>query len=426
MSLKKDLLKNREEAKIEDTNVQQISHFLSKTKITLVGGGGIAATELPKLARELRRHGAEIYFCVTENCLKFIGIESLRWASGHEVTLNPSGLSEHICQSDAVVISPATADLISKAAQGICSDGPSTLIQSALGFKKTLIFCSTMHESLAYSPCIQENKEKLKKIDGVFFTLPRQEENKEKLQRPEILAMNISHFINKRKFFLNNEKHVIVTLGGTHVLIDPIRCITNLSTGSLGIETAKTFYALGVKLTLICGNISKELPLYDQAKYQILPNYEDIYKYLKEIAIDEYDGILHLIAGSDFAPRNFSSSKIPSKKNSLHLELTSLPKIIDLPNLSKIPYKAAAKLVSGELNEQLHLAKSLLTEKKLAAILYSNAQSAWSKSTEHSGIFLTNYSDEWTETPVSGKKAMAQQLYLSFLNFSMTKKATVL
>ncbi|MBX9838721.1 MAG: hypothetical protein K2X69_10480, partial [Silvanigrellaceae bacterium] len=132
---------------IKDTQVIKTSQFLLNTKITIIGGGGIAATELPKLARELRRQGAEAQFCITENCLKFIGIESLRWASNNEVIINPSGLAEHICTSDALVISPATADLISKTSNGICSDGATTLIQSALGMNKTIIYCPTMHES---------------------------------------------------------------------------------------------------------------------------------------------------------------------------------------------------------------------------------------------------------------------------------------
>lgn len=99
---------------MHDTSVQVNTDFLENQKISLVCGGGIASIEAPKLARELRRHGASVQFYITEACLKFVGLESLRWASQNEVILNPSGLVEHICTSDAVVVAPATADLISK------------------------------------------------------------------------------------------------------------------------------------------------------------------------------------------------------------------------------------------------------------------------------------------------------------------------
>jgi phosphopantothenoylcysteine decarboxylase / phosphopantothenate---cysteine ligase len=407
---------------LKDTQVQNISQFLASTKITIIGGGGIAATELPKLSRELRRHGAEIHFCVTENCLKFIGMESLRWASGNEVVINPSGLAEHICTSDALVISPATADIISKSSNGICSDGATTLIQSALGMGKTIIFCPTMHESLSFSPIIEENKEKLKRMEGVFFTRPRNEEGKEKLPLPEILSINIAHIINKRKLYSSKGKRTLVTLGGTRTMLDPVRCITNLSTGSLGIEVAKTFYAMGIDLTLLCANTNKTVPIYDNEEIISLPNYQDMYDYLKDINENKFDGIIHLVAGSDFAPRSISHSKISSKQESLRIDLVKTKKIIDLEHLAKIPFKAAAKLTSGSQEEGIGVAKEMLNKKNLNSLLYSNSSSAWDKNPEHSGIFLKNTNGQINEICVNGKKEMAVQFYLSFKDYIDKKK----
>ncbi len=402
---------------LNDIHVQNISQYLAGTKITIIGGGGIAATELPKLSRELRRHGAEIHFCITENCLKFIGLESLRWASGNEVVVNPSGLAEHICTSDALVISPATADIISKSSNGICSDGATTLIQSGLGMKKTIIYCPTMHESLAFSPIIEENKEKLKKMEGVFFTLPRNEEGKEKLPLPEILSINIAHIINKRKSFSNNGKRVLVTIGGTRTMIDPVRCITNLSTGSLGIEVAKTFYAMGIDLTVLCANTTKAVPEYDMEDVILLPNYHEMYTYLKNINENKFDGVIHLVAGSDFAPKSISHSKISSKQETLRIDFVKTKKIIDLENLAKIQFKAAAKLTSGNQEEGIEIAKNLLNIKNLNSILYSNSVDTWNKNREHSGVFLKNKNGQINEISVDGKKEMAIQFYLSFKDY---------
>ncbi|KAB8027782.1 phosphopantothenoylcysteine decarboxylase [Fluviispira multicolorata] len=418
----KNSIKKTSKDIMEDTSVTLNSQFLSNTKITIVGGGGIAAIELPKLARELRRQGAEIQFCVTENCLKFIGLESLRWASRSEVIINPTGLAEHICTSDAIVVTPATADIISKASNGICSDGATTLLQSALGQKKTIIFCPTMHESLSNSPIVDENKEKLKNIEGVYFTTPRQEEGKDKLPSPDILSINIAHIINKRKLFLDNPKKVLITLGGTRALLDPVRCITNLSTGSLGIEVAKIFYSMGINLTLLAANTSREIPKYENAQLINLPNYTDMYDYLKEINENKYNGIIHLVAGSDFIPKSLSHSKISSKNENLRVDLVKAEKIIDLENLAKISFKAAAKLTSGEKEEGLKISNEMIRKKHLNALLWSSSNTAWNKKTEHSGVFVQNLDGISKEINVNGKKEMALQFYLSFIEYLKHKK----
>ncbi len=400
-----------------DLQVESSSKFLSNMKITIIGGGGIAATELPKLSRELRRHGASTQFCITENCLKFIGIDSLRWASGNEVIINPTGLAEHICAADALVVCPATADLISKSVNGICSDGATTLIQSALGLKKTIIFCATMHESLTNSPIIKQNREKLTKIPGVFFTTPRFEEGKEKLPSHQNLAIEIAHIINKAALFNSNSQNIIITAGGTRIMIDPVRCITNLSTGSLGIEVAKVFYAMGIQTKLILGNTNVEVPEYQYQTIVNLPEYEDMYNYVKNINEKDFDGIIHLVAGSDFICKNKFSEKISSTQEKVHLELNKTKKIIDLENISKIRFKAAAKLTSGKQEEGIKAACEHMQIKQLNAILYSNIKDIWKNNNDHNAIFIENKDSILIKEPVSGKKDIALKFFSSFIKF---------
>lgn len=406
---------------IADTQVIAISKYLQEVRIAIVGGGGIAAIELPKLARELRRHGALVQFFVTENCLKFIGIDSLRWASQQEVVIQPTGLAEHICTADVVIVSPATADLISKSANGICSDGATTLIQSALGLKKTIIFTPTMHESLSFSPIIEKNKEKLLKLDGVFFSKPRKEESKEKLPLANELALDICHIINKRKYYLSKEKNVLITLGGTRTMLDPVRCITNLSTGALGIEVARTFYAMGVQPIILAANTHKEIPHFGDEKTHHLPNYQEMYNFIKELKVNKIDAFIHLVAGSDFTPKTISNAKISSKEETLRIDLVKTKKIIDLEHLEKIPFRAAAKLTSGNENDGIQVAKKLLNQKNLAAVLYSNSNNTWDKTKEHSGVLLSNSNGLINETSVNGKKEMAVQFYALFKKFFESK-----
>lgn len=399
---------------LHDTSIKLLSDFLKDQKIAIVCGGGIASIEAPRLARELRRHGAHVQFFVTENCLKFVGMESLRWSSNNEVVVNPSGLAEHICTSDAVVVAPATADLISKVAHGICSDGSTTLLQSALGMKKTVIFCPTMHQSLSNSPLITKNRKSLQEIPHVHFLDARKEEGKEKLPNPDVLAMNISHIINKNCLY-QDPKKVLLTFGGTRVMLDPVRCITNLSTGILGLETLRIFYGMGVETTVLAATTTREMPNYDGVKVHFLPDYQNLFQFMRNVDLVEYDGFVHLVAASDFSLPHPEKNKIDSSQNELVLNLAKTKKIIDEIDLNKLNYKACAKLTSENEQEGLIQAKSMLNKYKFNCIFWSSTETAWNLEKPHSGVFIEKIGNKTEQINVTGKTDIARHYYQSFV-----------
>lgn len=404
---------------MDDTSVKLKSNCLSGYKVTIAAGGGIAAVEIPRLARELRRHGAQVFCYVTENCLKFIGAESLAWASNNPLVVHPSGRAEHICTSDAVVVVPATADLISKIRHGICSDGVTTLVQSALGQKKPVLFCPTMHNSLANSPIISENRVFLSQLKNVFFLDSRKEEGKEKIPAPEILALNISHHIRKSQF--QTPPHVLLTLGGTRVMLDPVRCLTNLSTGGLGVEVLKCLFGYGVQLTVLKGLTEKEVPLFEGVQYHHLPNYNDIYTFANHLEPTTYQGFIHLLAASDFSPMIQQTKKISSQQEKLILEFAKNKKILDIDSLKQIPYQACAKLTEGQGDDEKDMALHLLKKRKLNAVFWNGANQVWNFAPSHSGIFIERNEGSISETPLSGKNQIATAFYQSFVNFLKAK-----
>lgn len=397
-----------------DTNVEKFSSCLENIKVTVVCGGGIAAVEVPRFVRELRRHGATTQICLTENALKFIGLESMRWASQNEVILQPSGLSEHICTSDVVVVVPATADLISKIKNGICSDAATTLVQSALGMKKPIIFCQTMHDSLAQSPIIMENKKYLINFQNVFFINPREEEGKQKIPLVETLAMNVCHIVNQHKYKI--KKHILLTYGGTRTMIDPVRCIANLSTGATGMEVAKLFYGMGYNLTVLAANTNVSLPLYDNMHFHSLPNYKDMYEFCAELKAQQYDGLIHLVAASDFELVKPTSNKISSEEKNFALHLTQTKKLLTTTKLKDIVYRAAAKLTthSHASDETIKIAQNFLVKNNLNAVFCNTAMQAWQQNS-HSGIFLERVHNKVVQTPVFSKKEIAQCYFNSFI-----------
>jgi phosphopantothenoylcysteine decarboxylase / phosphopantothenate---cysteine ligase len=133
----------RESQESSDVKVSLLGQALSGCHIALCVGGGIGAVEAPRVARELRRYGARVQIFATENALRFVGQVSLEWASGEALTVQPSGLAEHVFEGDLILVAPATTDLLAKAAQGLCVDGVTTLIQSALGLAKTVFFSAS-------------------------------------------------------------------------------------------------------------------------------------------------------------------------------------------------------------------------------------------------------------------------------------------
>jgi len=163
------------------------SKKLAGKKIVLGVTGSIAAIEAPKLARELMRHGADITCLLSKGGQGIITPAALECITGRKTITEITGICEHVqhCgdwegKADILVISPATANTISKIAQGIDDTVVTTFATTALGSKTPIIIAPAMHQSMINNPFVQENIGKLKKA-GIKFVEPKMEEGKAKL-----------------------------------------------------------------------------------------------------------------------------------------------------------------------------------------------------------------------------------------------------
>ncbi len=163
------------------------SKKLKGRRIVLAVCGSIAAIEAPKLARELMRHGADIIPVLSGSGQTIIHPWALECVTGKKTITQTTGFCEHIeyCgdwegKCDLLLICPATANTISKIANGIDDSVVTTFASTALGAKLPIIIAPAMHESMINNPFVQENIEKLKKA-GVKFVNPRIDEDKAKL-----------------------------------------------------------------------------------------------------------------------------------------------------------------------------------------------------------------------------------------------------
>ncbi len=181
----------------EDLQVERLGSQLEGYHIGLCVTGGIAAIESPKVARQLRRYGAEVRVYTTNEALKFVGEDSLIWGSGREVVKNLTGKAEHICLEDLVLVAPATLNTINKVFSGVADNVVSCLIASALGKKVPVYMAPTMHISLYNNPFFQENLARAEKY-GITIIEPRFGENKAKIPKTSVLVKAvIDYFANQ-------------------------------------------------------------------------------------------------------------------------------------------------------------------------------------------------------------------------------------
>lgn len=164
----------------EDLKVERIEDYLKGKSIALCVTGGIAAIETPKIARHLRRYGANVKAYVTPSAYDFIGKSALEWATEQDVVDKLSGRAEHISYHDLVLVAPATLNTINKIMAGIADNPVTTLIASALGRKTPVYIAPTMHESLYNNPIFQRNLLDVYRY-GINIIEPRFSEGKAKI-----------------------------------------------------------------------------------------------------------------------------------------------------------------------------------------------------------------------------------------------------
>ena len=311
-------------------------------KIVLCITGSVAAYRAIDLARQLIRHGAEVYPVMSEAVASaLLTPDMMKWATGNNVVTKLTGSLEHIDlanynMSDLIVVYPCTANTIGKVANGI-SDTPVTSVLSvALGSRIPIIIAPAMHESMYMNTLIQENIQRVKD-QGVDFLQPIITEGKAKVVSPEqMLKSIISKLINSTESFFY-EKNILVTAGSTIEHIDPIRVITNLSSGKMGNIIAEEALRLGANVTLVYGHGTYSPKSSPNLKIVRVNTSKEMYNVIvSELSFKRYDIAILSAAVADFTPERKSVKKISTSKEKILLTLSPTRKIINkIKHMSK-------------------------------------------------------------------------------------------
>ena len=356
---------------MEGGEVGKKSEKLAGRKIALCLTGSVAAIEAPKLARELRRHGAEVVCYMTRYAVDYgVNPEVMVWATGREVVRELGGRVEHLHDYDVVMIYPATLNTIGKIAQGIADNAVTTLC--AATDKDKMVIAPAMNMKLYNSPILQENLEKLKKLGAGIIT-PRFEEGMAKIPRRDVA---VDHAMQKLlKGRLEGRKALILT-GPTRYDIDPVRYISNKASGRLGYWLAREGFRRGCEVKVIYGPGSVGFP--DHIPVIKAYTTEDmLQETLKELSQETYDVAIFSAAILDFKPKQRTDSKVESGRE-WTIKLVQTPKVIEKvirnhPDLFVVAFKLEYKIPEKELIEGAYqrlkeLGAGLMVANDLAAI----------------------------------------------------------
>ena len=375
------------------------------SKILLCVSGGIAAYKAIDLASRLHKAGHEIRTVLTQNALRFVSalnFSAITGGSVHSSLFDDADPIPHIHLADwadLIVIAPATANLIAKAAHGLADDLCSTIL---LAHTKPRLWIPAMNVNMYSHPATEANLATLKArgdhvLEPVTGLLACGYAGKGKYPPNEEVEAAINCYLKYGKDL--EGIRVLLTAGAGEEPIDPMRKLTNNSSGKMGIALARALALRGAKVRLVHGRISVTVPYYLEEAVEA----NDAHTMLEAVMSrrQDADWIIKCAAVSDFTPLNKELSKIP-KQTSLQLELISTPDILAMLGSMKAP---GQKLIgfAAQTEDLIKNAKAKLKKKRLDMICANLLKTAGQDSTEIV-VIKANHSNKNAYAHLSGTK----------------------
>ncbi len=325
---------------MRDTDVEVLGGSLKGQHVLLGVTGGIAAVDTVRLARELRRHGAEITVILTPSAQKIITPLAVRWASQGEVITDWDGDLSALSNFDAILVTPATRNIMASFIHGLMNGPLLMSLSAARGRNAPIMMVPSMHNDLADDPVTEDLVMQCVK-SGVRILWGAEEEGKRKTPSHEEIVARLGNFINK------NTTSVVITLGATKSAIDDIRFIQNTSSGKTGYMLADDLYRHGMDVTCVSGVTTVDCP--DWLPLDIkCPEPDKMLSELKALSKDNIDVWIHAAAVLDYTVREPVEGKIASLQGDLNVGLIESSKhIMELKELCSGATRIGFKLESG-------------------------------------------------------------------------------
>lgn len=343
---------------------ESVSNHLRNVKIGFGLTGSVAIYRVIDVMRELIRRGADVYAVMSKAATELLNPTLVEWAIGSKVLTEFKGEVGHVSLSKEVssfVIAPATADIISKLAHGVCDNPVSLTAVNMLGLRKPVVVVPAMHSGLWYSPPISEAMKKLEEF-GVVVVPPDISDGRAKLPENDDIVVAVEASTLRGRDLRNTR--ILVTAGPTREYLDRVRFLTNASSGKMGVAIAREAYFRGADVTLVHGPLSTKKPHYVRS-INVTTTEEMLDAVLSEVKSREYDAIVLAAAPADFRFKKSVEGKIKSEAGSLTAELEATPKIsLNVrKEFSGLLVGFAAEVAEGEVSKLVELALEKLDKR---------------------------------------------------------------
>jgi phosphopantothenoylcysteine decarboxylase/phosphopantothenate--cysteine ligase len=352
--------------------------MLKGKKILLGVTGGIAAYKSAELTRGLIKRGAEVKVIMTKNAAEFITPLTLQTLSGNPVYMDMFSLLEwseigHISLAeypDLILIAPATANVIGKVASGLADDLLTTTIMAS---KAPVLFCPAMNANMYENRIVQDNMKKLTSLGYLFMQpdtgqLACKIEGQGRLPDPDQILEMAEYVLTEKDLA---EEKILITAGPTREPFDPVRFISNYSSGKMGYALARAAHMRGANVTLISGPTSLEPPCGVNLIHvsSAIVMRKAVLDYLESAGI-----VIKAAAVADYRPASKAESKIKKRDGNLQIELERNPDII-----AEIGKNKGDRILIGfamETDDLISNAKKKLMEKNMDLIVANDLNTA--------------------------------------------------
>ena len=330
--------------------------MLKNKTIVVAVCGSIAAVRSFDIVRLLRSRGAKVHVVMSSAAEGIITADAMQWASGNRVITKLTGKTEHVKffgkkgKADLLLIAPATANTISKIAMGIDDSTITTFATIAIGSRKPVLIAPAMHEPMYEHPIVQKNLDLLVNEKYVAIIPPSIEEDKAKIAATERIVLEVERGLSKKPL---DGKKVLIANGATYSQIDPMRIVSNLSSGKTGVEIARQAYIEGAEVVMLHGT--------ELEKFRS--------NVLAELGTHNHDIFICPAAIGDFVAER-SRGKLSSAKE-LHLKLKPAKKLLQelrqkFPKLKIVAFKAETNKNKTQLTK---IAKEFLRKNRFDMVV---------------------------------------------------------
>ena len=388
--------------------------MLKDKKIILGITGGIAAYKACDIIRRLKKLGAQVIVVMTENAKKFITPLTLETLSENEVVTEMFPKRRFVGVrhvdlagwADLILIAPATANIVGKIRSGIADDILTTIVISS---KAPVLIAPAMNVNMYENPIFQENLSYLEKL-GYKFVEPEVGElasgivAKGRLAEPETIVDEAVRLLTKEKDL--EGKTIIVTASRTEEPLDPIRYLSNRSSGKMGYAIAEEAHERGAKVTLISGPSNLPPPL--GLNFIQVKTAKEMLSAVRS-AFRKTDALIMAAAVSDFLPSVISKDKIKKGEEEILLKLK--PTVDILREMGKRKREKILVGFSLETEDEIENAKKKMAEKKLDLILVNNPNVPGAGfETDTNQVTLIDKRGRTERLPLLSKKEVASKI----------------